>query len=111
MRDCSIAKSGAAYDDFLRAPGKNFLGARDTADSTAHANLHFCATRQKFDPAAVRAGADRGVQVNQMQDWIIAEAVEQAEYIVNRKRPVPAANQLNGFAALQINAGNDHGFV
>jgi hypothetical protein len=30
---------------------------------------------------------------------------------VNGKRPLPAANQLYGFAVLQINAGNDHGFA
>ncbi len=85
-----------------------FCGASDAADSATHANLHFCAAGQNLDPAAVRAGADRGVQVNHMQDRIIAEAVEQAEDIVNRKRELPAADQLHGFAALQINAGNDH---
>ena len=46
-----------------------------------------------------------------MQDRVIAEALEQAEDIVNGKRQLPAANQLHGFAALQINAGNDHGVV
>jgi hypothetical protein len=46
-----------------------------------------------------------------MQDRIVAEAFEQAEDIVNRKRQLAAVNQLHGFAILQINAGNNHGVV
>jgi hypothetical protein len=43
-----------------------------------------------------------------MQNGIIAKAFEQTEDIVNGKRKLPAANQLHSFAAMEINAGNNH---
>src|SRR5580700_5670209 len=64
--DFTVAERSAAHDDFFRAPGKKLLRPCDCANSAADANLHLGAAEKHFDPPAVRAGADRRVQVNHM---------------------------------------------
>ncbi len=63
---------------------------------------------EELDPARVGAFAHGGVEINHMQDGIVAEAVEQAEDVVHGERALAAANELHGAAILQIDARNDH---
>jgi len=55
--------------------------------------------------------AHGGVEVNHVEDGIVTEALEQAENVVHGKGEAAAANQLHGFAVLQVDAGNDHVFA
>ena len=58
--------------------------------------------------ASVASASHGGVEIDDVEQRVIAEAVEQAEDVVDREAPLAAVHQLHGAAVLQIDARNDH---
>ena len=62
-------------------------------------------------PARIRTFAHGGVEVDHVEDGIVAEAFEEAENVVHGKGESASANELHGFTVLQVDTGNDHVFA
>jgi hypothetical protein len=79
----SIFECGATDDDFFCAPGKNSRGVDDGANTSTDANSYFGARAKQFYQTRVGTFAHGGVQIDDVENWIAAEAIEQAEDVVD----------------------------
>src|SRR6266705_1966701 len=109
----SAVKRGASNNDLVRAPTGNFFRAGNGSNSTANSNLHSevfaCAFADLSNELVVRAFSHGGIEVDDVQPRIFFEFPKQAEDVGNCQFALPPVNQLNRLAALQIDAGNQHG--
>ena len=63
------------------------------------------------DESGVASPPHSGVQVDDVQQWIGAEALKQAEHVYDREAALAAVHQLHGAAILQIDARDNHGII
>src|SRR6267378_4132426 len=109
----AVVKSSAPDNDLGSAPSGNFLGARNSANSPAHANLHpeisACSRAQLSNEVIVCSLSHRGVEVDDVQPGIGFEFFQQAKNIRDGKFALFSVDQLDGLPALQIDARNQHG--
>jgi hypothetical protein len=104
----TAAKGSAADDDFFRSGGEKALSAGGGADAATNANAHGGAAAEFADQARVAAAAHRGVEVNDVEQRVFAEAFEKAEDIVHSKTPLAPVDKLDGAAVLEVDARDDH---
>ena len=112
--DFSFAKNCAADDDLVGAPLCDFLSASDGSNPAANANFHSVVACELLAHSSRTrslfvAGAHRGIQVDDVQPGIGFEFFQQAKDIGDSQFAFAAVDQLDGLAALQIDAGNQHG--
>lgn len=113
--DFAGAEGGAADDDLIGAPSDDLCGARDGANAAADADFEFVAfarlKTESFREAVVVAGADGGVEVNDVEPAMRLEFLEQAEDVSDGECAFAAVDQLDGLAGLEVDARDQHGSV
>src|ERR1700674_1270107 len=109
----AVTESGASDDDLGCTPGSNLRGASHSPDAATDAHLHaeiFSRTLAEFaNGIVVLAFSHGGVQVDDVQPGILLEFLQEAEDVSDGEFALSAMNQLNCQAALQVDAGNQHG--
>ena len=92
----------------LRAPlSSQPIGGRDVADAAADAAGE--ARQQALDQRGVAAGAHGGVEVDHRDLAGEREPLGDRHGIAGVDRLLGAADELDGLAALEVDAGDDHG--
>ena len=111
--DLAGGKCRAADDDLLGARFRDCGRAGDAANSASYAHFHFvfgAGLHAEFVHQLVVAGfAHGGVEVDDVQPRIVAEFIEEAEYVRDREFAAASVNELHGLPALQVDAGDQHG--
>src|SRR5262249_31103436 len=110
--DAAVFEGGAADDDLRGAEfyefAGAFCGANAAADADFHSVLAFGAATEFGDERVVFSFAHRRVEIDDVKPFVVAKAVEEAEDIGDGEFATAAVDELDGLAALQIDAGNQH---
>lgn len=109
--DFSVLEGRAAHDYFLRAPRDEFCGASDSTNASSDTHFHFRAVAYLLNRARIASLAHGSVEVDDVQNWIVAEAIEKTQHIVDGEGASASTHQLHSLAILKVNTGNDHGFA
>ena len=102
-----LGLGGGAEDDLARTLVEPADRGRDVADAAADAAGE--AGQQALDQRGVAAGAHGGVEVDHRDLAGEREALGDRAGVAGVDRLLGAADELDGLAALQIDAGDDHG--
>ncbi len=104
----AIAECRAADNHLLRACGENAPRPCSRSDAAAYTHAHGGFAAELPHQTRIAAAPHGGVEIDHVQQRIIAEAIEQSENILHRQTQLAAANELHRPAALKIDARDDH---
>ena len=108
--DAAVFESAATDDDLRGSCIDRGCGPSKRADAAADADFQFVVARgfgaEGANEFCVRSLVHRGIEVDDMQPFVIAEFVEKAEYVGDSQFAAPAVDELYGLSVLQIDAGN-----
>ena len=111
--ESAFCEDGAANDDLRCADFCQLFGARDGADASTYADIHSVfaagAFAQRCDEGVVVVFVHGGVQIDDVQPFVVAEFVELRVYVGNGEFAAAAVDELDGLAGLEIDAGDQHG--
>ena len=109
----AVGERGAADDNLCCPEFCQLSGARDGADTSAYADIHFVfaagAFAERCDESVVVVFVHGGIEIDDMQPFVAAEFVELRGDVGNGEFAAAAADELDGLAGLEINAGDQHG--
>jgi hypothetical protein len=109
----TLAKSGAANDELVGAPFGDFHGAGDGANAAADAHfevIFFAGLEAELlGEGVVVAGADSGVEVDDVEPLVGLEFFEEAEDVGDGEFALAAVDELDGLAGLEVDARDQHG--
>ena len=96
-----------------RADFGELFGASDGADAAANADFHFVFAAGTFaercDECVVMTFVHRGVEIDDVQPFVMVEFVELREDVGDGEFAAAAVDELDCLARLQIDAGDQHG--
>ena len=109
---CAIHRAAAkrrAATIIFSAPASRMRAARAAVRIPPPTRTRIGARRQSCaHQARVASLPHGGVEIDHVEQRIFAEALEQAENVVDGEAPLAAVHELHGAAVLQVDAGNDH---